>query len=73
MERAQGFAQQGARVVWTAGVSSTTLVQETAPYATITVYITGTTTLATIYSDNQVPPTHMGNPFTANADGYWFF
>lgn len=73
MERAQGFAMQGARVVWTLGYSSTTLVQESAPYATITVYITGTTSLATIYSDNQLPPTPLANPFTANADGYWFF
>lgn len=73
MERAQGFAMQGARVVWTHGLSSQTVVQETAPLATITVYITGTTTLATLYSDNQVPPTHMANPFTANYNGYWFF
>lgn len=73
MERAQGFAQQGARIVWTAGHASATLVQETAPFATITVFLVGTTTLATLYSDNQIPPTPMGNPFTANADGYWFF
>ena len=73
MERAQGFAMQGDRVVFTNGSASTTLVQESAPYARITAYLTGTTTLATLYSDNQTPPTPMANPFTANADGYWFF
>lgn len=73
MQRAQGFAQQGNAVVWTAGQSSETLVLESAPFATITVFYTGTTTLAPVYSDNQLPPTPMGNPFTANAYGYWFF
>lgn len=73
MQRAQGFAQQGSQVVWTAGRASATLVQESAPYATIRVYLTGTTTLATIYSDNQIPPTPMANPFTADENGYWFF
>jgi hypothetical protein len=73
MQRAQGFAEQGARVVWTAGIHSVTLVQESAPFATITVYLNGTTTLATLFSDNQTPPTPMANPFTANENGYWFF
>lgn len=73
MNRAQGFAEQGAQVVWTAGIASTTVVQASAPYATIRVYLTGTTTLATIFSDNQVPPTPMANPFQANQFGYWFF
>ena len=73
MQRAQGFAMQGDRVVFTNGSASTTLVQESAPFAGITAYLTGTTTLATLYSDNQIPPTPMANPFTANADGYWFF
>lgn len=73
MERAQGFAQQGSQVVWTSGQSSVTLVQESAPFATITVYLTGTTILAEIYSDNQTPPTPLANPFTADANGFWFF
>lgn len=73
MQRAQGFAEQGARVVWTAGQSSQTLVQESAPFALIQVYVSGTTTLATLYADNNTPPTPLANPFTANENGYWWF
>lgn len=73
MQRAQGFAQQGGEVVWTAGVPSTTLVQESFPFALITVFISGTTLLAQLYSDNQTFPTPMSNPFVANEDGYWWF
>ena len=73
MQRAQGFAQQGNRVVWTSGLTSTNLVQESWPFATVTVYLTGTTTLAVIYADNLLPPTPQANPFTANEDGYWWF
>ena len=73
MQRAQGFAQQGAVMVLTNGVYSQTLVQGSFPFATITVYLTGTTQLATIFSDNNVPPTPMGNPFTADEFGYWWF
>lgn len=73
MQRAQGFAQQGSQNVWTAGHASATLVQETAPFAMILVYVTGTTTLATIFGDNNTPPTPLANPFTANDNGYWYF
>lgn len=73
MQRAQGFAQQGAEVVWTAGVPSSTLVQGSYPFAVITVFVSGTTELAQIYSDNQQFPTPMANPFMANASGYWWF
>lgn len=73
MERAQGFAEQGNRHVWTAGHPSSNVFQESAPFATIFVFFTGTGTLAPIYSDNQLPPTPLANPFTANANGYWFF
>ena len=73
MQRAQGFAQQGAGLVWTHGVNSQNLVQGSFPYAQVTVYLTGTTELATLYSDDNVPPTPMGNPFTADEYGYWWF
>jgi len=73
MQRAQGFVQQGSQTVYTAGHGSSTLVQASAPYGVVTVYLTGTNILATIYADNYSPPTPLGNPFTANADGYWFF
>lgn len=73
MQRAQGFAEQGTQVVWTAGHASTTYVQESAPFALITVHLTGTTTLATLFADNNTPPTRLGNPFTADNNGYWYF
>lgn len=42
-------------------------------HATVTVYVAGTTRLATIYADNAVPPTPRANPFTSDSHGYWFF
>lgn len=73
MQRAQGFAQQGAGTVVTAGLGSTNLVQTSYPLATVTVYFTGTTTRAPIFADSLSPPTPLANPFTANVNGYWFF
>jgi hypothetical protein len=73
MERAQGFAQQGGEQVYTAGIASVTLVQESYPFATITVFLSGTTVLAALYSDNQTMPTPLANPFTADENGYWYF
>lgn len=58
MEKAQGFAHVRA------SASQIGL-------ATITVYLAGTTTLATIYQDEALTP--LANPFTADADGYWSF
>lgn len=41
---------------------------------TITVYETGTLTLATIYEDDEYGPTPKANPFQSSAvNGYWFF
>jgi len=73
MQRVQGFAEQGDTNVFTAGQKSRNVVQGSFPYASVTVFLTGTTILATIYSDNQTPPTPLANPFTANANGHWFF
>jgi hypothetical protein len=73
MIRLQGFAENGDANVYTAGLASTTLVQASFPGATVTVYFGGTTNLATLYSDNQATPTPLANPFTAAANGYWFF
>lgn len=44
-----------------------------APSATVTVYNAGTLVLSTIYGDNLAVPTPKANPFTADANGYWFF
>lgn len=59
MQRAQGFAHDEDSPDFVAG-------------ATVTVYLAGTLTLASIYSDNGVTP--KANPFTADAStGYWDF
>jgi hypothetical protein len=74
LQRAFGWCQQGGNVVNTGGQASSTNVQQSFPSCTITVYLTGTNTLATIYSDDLQPnPTPKANPFTADATGYWFF
>lgn len=70
-ERASGFCEDGNKSVVTAGISSTTKVQQSYPACTITVYATGTTSLSTIYSDTSNTP--LANPFTAASSGYWFF
>ncbi len=69
--RTSGYCEQGGQVVVTAGQSSTTKVQQSYPQCRITVYLTGTLTLATIYSDNS--GTAKANPFTSSTTGYWFY
>lgn len=70
-QRLQGYCEKGAEVVVTDGRSSVTKVQRSYPSCTITVYVNGTTTLATIFSDYSSTP--KSNPFTADTDGYWSF
>jgi|WetSurMetagenome_2_1015567.scaffolds.fasta_scaffold01336_8 hypothetical protein len=71
-QRAQGDCSVGGRVVVTSGVPSTTKVQAAYPACTVTVYISGTTAPATIYSDNS--GTAKSNPFAADATtGHWFW
>lgn len=78
----QGWCEKGSQQVVTQGlVGSGTIpipsgtavngtgVQASYPQCTITVYLTGTLTLASIFSNNNVSPTPLANPFTANADG----
>ena len=57
--------------VSTASITSTTQVQGSFPSCKVTVYLTGTLTIATIYSNNSGTVTL--NPFTAANDGFWFF
>ncbi len=61
-------AQKGGERVSTAGFSSTTKVQRSYPFATITVYNAGTSTLTTLYSDVglTIP---ASNPGTADMAG----
>lgn len=70
-EKLQGWCQAGNQTVTTNGVASTTKVQRSYPSCTVTVYLSGTLTLATIYADNSSTP--KANPFTASAGGIWFF
>lgn len=71
MEKLQGWCQQGNAIVTTSGLLSSTKVQGSYPSCTVTVYLAGTITLATIYADNSLTP--KANPFTAASDGTWFF
>jgi hypothetical protein len=63
----QGFATQGGVKAVTQGAQSTNNLQGIIPSATITVYLTGTTQLATIYANGSSAP--LANPFIANAAG----
>lgn len=48
--------------------------QQLSVSCTVTVYLAGTTTLATLYSDNAATPTPQSNPFGASsATGVWAF
>lgn len=69
----QKFCEGGNQVVITQGLNSTTKVQKSYPQCTVTVYLTGTTTPAAIFSDNLSIPTPLANPFTANVDGSFGF
>ncbi len=72
IERAQGWCERGGvRTVTGNGWSSTGYFQASYPGCTVTVYLTGTTTLATIYSTDTSTP--KSNPFTASTTAYWFF
>lgn len=65
-----GIASKGGKVIRTS-VQVQNTVMETYPSCTITVYQTGTLTLASIFSDEI--GTIKSNPFTANLDASWFF
>lgn len=69
--KVQGWCQQGGNTVSTAGLSSTTKVQQSFPSCTVTIYDAGTLNLSVIYSDAGGTP--KANPFTADSTGYWFF
>lgn len=72
MNSAQGWVQLGGQTVTTGGVASSTLAMKSFVGATVTVFVAGSATLATIYADNISTP--LANPFTADANtGYWRF
>lgn len=67
----QGFAEQGGYKIVTDGRVSTTTAQRSFPGCQVDVFLAGTSTPASIFSD--VGGTPKANPFVASADGYWFF
>jgi hypothetical protein len=67
----QGWVELGGEQVTTDGRTSTTNVQRSFPLATVSVFLPGTGTLATIYADELLTP--MANPFIADTDAHWGF
>ena len=59
-----GFCEQGAKTATVSGLPSTNKLQGIIPGCTVTVYLTGTSTLATIYADAINTP--LSSTFTAN-------
>ncbi len=72
LDSAHGWCELGGEVVMGPGSSqSTTKVQRSFPSCLVNVYLSGTSTHASIYSDSSGTP--LGNPFTATSKGYWSF
>lgn len=67
----QGYCNLGGSQSLTSGLPSSNYLQGVIPYCTITVYLTGTTTYAQLYSNSSGTP--LTNPFKANADGSFLF
>lgn len=66
-----GFCDVGAVPALTSGLKSTNTLLGVIPYCTVTVYLHGTQTLATLYSNSSNTP--LANPFTATNTGFWQF
>lgn len=66
-----GYCNLGATQIVHQGLKSTNYAQGEVPSCTVTVYLTGTSTLATIYSNTTGTP--LSNPFTASPKGKWDF
>jgi len=66
--RYNGSCEQGGATVKTNGVVSSTKVQQSFPQCVVSVYLHGTTTLASIFGDSAglIP---LANPFTATSTG----
>lgn len=73
MQKVQGWVEAGNTTLSISGAPGTISrkVQGSFPSATVTVYLAGTLTLATLYSDTN--RTAKANPFTAASDGTWSF
>ncbi len=62
-----GWCEDGNQQVTTSGLTSSTTVQGSYPQCTVTVFVHGGTTMATIYSDST--GTVLANPFTSDTNG----
>lgn len=62
-----GVCTRGGQAALTQGLSSTNYLQQVIPGCQVTVYLTGTTTLATLYSN--ITGTPLSNPFFATVTG----
>ena len=69
LDRFQAYAEQGGHSM--AGMTSTTSAARAYPFASISVFLPNTSTLATIFSDAANTP--KANPFTADSTGFWLF
>lgn len=72
----QGYCDRGGTHALVSGLPATNWQLGNIPACTVTVYLTGTTTKATLYADSLGTP--LGNPFTATTStspnpGYWIF
>lgn len=65
-----GWAEKGNQDVRTSP-STTYKTSASYPGCTVTVYLAGTTTIATIFANNS--GTSKANPFTSDSNAFWFF
>lgn len=69
----QNWCQYGGQTVSTQGLTSTTKVQQSFPGCNVEVFVTGTGTHASLFSDSG-GTSPIGNPFQANTStGFFFF
>jgi hypothetical protein len=73
IQSATGWCEKGGQrvIISNNGQTSSGYFQRSFPSCTITVYLTGTSTPATIYSDGSMTP--LSNPFSATVTGQWIF
>ena len=69
LQRFQQWCQLGGKKVSMASIFSNGYVQASYPKCQVDVYLTGTSTHASIYSNNNLVPTPLSNPFNAGTDG----
>lgn len=69
----QGLPSVGTQPIGTTTFSLGSGMIGSYPLCLVTVYLTGTISLASLYSNNNVSPTPLTNPFSANSDGSFLF